>query len=126
MNLVTVATFSSSFDMHVIKGRLETDGVQCYVKDEQTITWDPLLDIAAGGIKLQVAEEDVELAKELLKETSYEHSSSLAGVSLNTPFRRKLSSGAILTWVILVVSAILAILSLSTDIISRTFSFFSK
>ena len=112
MNLVTIATFSSSFDMHVIKGRLEADGITCYVKDEQTVTWDPLLDIAVGGIKLQVVDADVEQAKLLLKDTSYEQSSSISGTTINNAFKRKLPLGAKLVLLIL----ILLLLGMAYDI----------
>jgi predicted RNA-binding Zn-ribbon protein involved in translation (DUF1610 family) len=36
------------------------------LKDENTVTIDPILTHAVGGIKLMVAEEDVERAQELL------------------------------------------------------------
>ncbi len=106
MNLVTIATFSSSFDLHVIKGRLEADGITCYVKDEQTVTWDPLLDIAVGGIKLQVVDSDVEQAKLLLKDTSYNQSSSISGTTINSAFKRKLPLGAKLVLLILILTFI--------------------
>lgn len=71
MDLVTIATFSNAVDAHIIMGRLETEGIHCFLKDEHTVTANPMYEIAYGGIKLQVAERDVDAAKEILKETSY-------------------------------------------------------
>ncbi len=68
--------------MHVVKGRLEADGIECFVRDEHTITAIPVYDIALGGIKLQVREQDVEAAKEILKTVSYNDSGSLTGFNV--------------------------------------------
>lgn len=118
MNLVTVATFSSSFDMHVIKGRLEADGLTCYVKDEQTISVDPLLDIPVGGIKLQVAESDADIAKELLKDTSYNYSSSFTGASLSSKWFKRKSPFRI---VLLILFIVLILLYLFSSPLQSTF-----
>lgn len=82
MDFVTIARFSNSFDMYVVKGRLEADGIECFVRDEHTITAIPIYDIALGGIKLQVREADVDAAKEILKTVSYNDSGSVTGFNL--------------------------------------------
>lgn len=71
MSLVTVATFSNSFNMNVVKGRLEHDGIPSFAKDEHTVTVNPLYGGALGGIKLQVREEDFAEAKRILTEMGY-------------------------------------------------------
>jgi DNA-directed RNA polymerase subunit RPC12/RpoP len=45
---------------------LELEGIQSYLKDENTITTNPLYNIALGGIKLQVLEQDYTKAKTYL------------------------------------------------------------
>jgi hypothetical protein len=48
---------------------LQDSGINCHLKDEYTITIDPLLSPALGGIKLMVARPQVVRALELLEET---------------------------------------------------------
>jgi hypothetical protein len=48
---------------------LQDAGINCHLKDEYTITIDPLLSPALGGIKLMVAGSQLERALELLAET---------------------------------------------------------
>jgi hypothetical protein len=71
MSLVTIATFFNSFNMHVVKGRLEHEGIPSFAKDEHTVTVNPLYGGALGGIKLQVREEDAPQAKMILAEMGY-------------------------------------------------------
>ncbi len=71
MSLVTVATFSNAFNMHVIKGRLETEGIPAFAKDEHTVTANAFYAGALGGIKLQVREEDATDAQRILNELGY-------------------------------------------------------
>lgn len=71
MSLVTIATFSNAFNMNVMKGRLETEGIPAFAKDEHTVTTNPFYGGALGGIKLQVLEEDVTEAQRILNETGY-------------------------------------------------------
>ena len=59
MDLVTVKTFDSYFVAHIILGRLQSEGIECYLKDEATVTIDPILTklimISSFGIGLLVA-----------------------------------------------------------------------
>ncbi|GHT13473.1 hypothetical protein FACS189432_02300 [Bacteroidia bacterium] len=64
-NLVTVLTVNYSGEFAIIRGRLESEGIECFVQNEliaQAYT------NAAGGIKLQVRESDVEKAVKILLE----------------------------------------------------------
>jgi hypothetical protein len=71
MSLVTIATFTNAFNMNVLKGRLETEGIPAFAKDEHTVTTNPFYDMALGGIKLQVREEDVAEAQRIMAESGY-------------------------------------------------------
>lgn len=71
MSLVTIATFSNAFNMNVLKGRLEAEGIPAFAKDEHTVTTNPLYGGALGGIKLQVREEDEDEARRILGEFGY-------------------------------------------------------
>ena len=67
MELVTVRTFSNYFSANILLTKLRDGGIECYLKDEQTVTMDPLLTYAVGGIKLVVRKEDVDEVLFLLK-----------------------------------------------------------
>lgn len=107
MDFVTVARFSNSFDMHVIKFRLENEGIECFVRDEHTITANPLYDIPMGGIKLQVMEKDLEAAREILKDASYNDSGSISTFNI---FSKTQNETSPLRIVLLVVFALLMLL----------------
>ena len=64
---VTIARFQYSSEAQIVKGRLEADGIQTFLKDNITIDTDPLVSNAIGGIKLKVRSEDEKEAKEILK-----------------------------------------------------------
>ncbi|HAN65536.1 MAG TPA: hypothetical protein DCQ34_04335 [Chitinophagaceae bacterium] len=66
MELVTLKTFDQYFSAHILSARLEDAGIQVYLLDEHTVTIDPILTNAIGGIKLAVAKEDEQAARELL------------------------------------------------------------
>lgn len=48
--------------------RLEAEGIYAYLQDEHTVTIDPILANAIGGIKLMVFEEQLPRAQELLQQ----------------------------------------------------------
>lgn len=48
--------------------RLEAEGIRAYLQDEHTVTIDPILANAIGGIKLMVFEEQLPRAQELLQQ----------------------------------------------------------
>jgi hypothetical protein len=64
---VTVRTFDNYVSAHIVKGKLETDGITCVLKDENVVTMQWHLGIALGGIKLQVLEAEVEDANFILE-----------------------------------------------------------
>ena len=83
MDFITIATFSNAIDAHIIKGRLENEGITCFLKDEHTVTANPMYEIAYGGIKLQVTNQDVDIAREILKETSYYNTDAAASMHMH-------------------------------------------
>jgi hypothetical protein len=66
--LVTIKTFTYAHELPIYQGWLEAEGIPCFTKDEYTIQINPFYSNALGGIKLQVKEEDVARAMEVLKE----------------------------------------------------------
>lgn len=66
MNLIVVRSFDNYIDANIILSKLEQEGVQCFLQDEFTVTIDPILTNAIGGIKLVVPQQQAEEAKSLL------------------------------------------------------------
>lgn len=75
--MVTVKTFDNYFTANIILGRLQDEGVNCYLKDEYTVTIDPILCNAIGGIKLTVNSEDAATAAKLLAQFEEEYLKSV-------------------------------------------------
>lgn len=73
MELVTVRTFSNYISANILLAKLRNGGVECYLKDEHTVTMNPALTYAVGSIKLVVRKEDAPEVLSLLTEfdTSY-------------------------------------------------------
>jgi len=68
MNRITVKTFDNIIDAYILKNRLETDNIECFIQDENTVSIDPLLSNAVGGIKLKVQEKDYAKAFDIIQE----------------------------------------------------------
>ncbi len=66
--LITVATFSRAMGAHLSKARLESEGIECFVADEFTVTMNWLYSNAIGGVKLNVKESDAQRAAEILRQ----------------------------------------------------------
>ncbi|MEM9648408.1 MAG: DUF2007 domain-containing protein [Bacteroidota bacterium] len=64
----TLGTFEFPADVQIIKGKLESEGIPVFLRDENTINSDPLISSAIGGVKLQVYFKDRELAKSIYDE----------------------------------------------------------
>jgi len=65
----TIKTFDNPIDAHLLKTKLESEGIFCYLADENIIGVNPLLSNAVGGIKLNVPDESVEDALRIILET---------------------------------------------------------
>jgi len=68
---VTVLTFTYPHEAAVIKSRLESEGIICFLQDEFTAQINPFYSNAIGGVKLQVGESDLEETLEILKKVGY-------------------------------------------------------
>ncbi len=66
MSLVTIKTFSDSYEANICKGRLEAEGIKCFIKNESFIAANPLLSLAAGNYQLQINEKDAEKVLKIL------------------------------------------------------------
>jgi len=62
----TIAKFQYSAEAQIIKGRLESEGIQAFLSDNITIDTDPLVSNAIGGVKLKVLATDALEAQHIL------------------------------------------------------------
>ncbi len=68
MSFVCIRQYNTYIPAHIALGKLRESGIEAHLKDEHTITIDPLLNLALGGIKLLVPNEQVEEAERILNE----------------------------------------------------------
>lgn len=69
INFIQIRAYDNYISAHIVLARLQDAGINCHLKDEYTITIDPLLSPALGGIKIMVAEPQVRRALEILEDT---------------------------------------------------------
>lgn len=72
MKLITLQIFDNPIDLHLLKAKLESEGIRCYVFDEHTVALNPLMSQGIGGIKLKIDENDAEKALLILQKTQVE------------------------------------------------------
>lgn len=63
--LITIARFNLSFEAHLLVGKLEAEGVRAYVAHENFSSMFSGMQ-HLGGVMVQVADQDVELAAEIM------------------------------------------------------------
>jgi len=69
MNFIQLRSYDNYVNANMQLSMLKEEGINCYIKDEYTITIDPLLSPAIGGMKLMVDEQQIESAKQILEES---------------------------------------------------------
>lgn len=65
--MITLARFEKPEEAHLVRMRLEAGGVPAFLQDENSIQVQWMYSAALGGVRLQIAEEDFEQAKEILE-----------------------------------------------------------
>jgi hypothetical protein len=63
--MVTVATCTDLAQAELIKSILEGSGVAAFVPDENSVLWGNVI----GGFRVQVAEEEVNIANDVLRQS---------------------------------------------------------
>jgi predicted RNA-binding Zn-ribbon protein involved in translation (DUF1610 family) len=64
--IVTLESYYDPMLAHIVRTRLEDNGIQCFIADENTVGANPLYNQAIGGVKLKVFEKDIERCREIL------------------------------------------------------------
>ena len=62
METIVLKTFDNYFTANIMLSKLQDVGINCYLKDEYTVTIDPILSNAIGGIKLAVDSQQADEA----------------------------------------------------------------
>lgn len=70
MDLVTIKTFDNVIGAHILKSKLESENIICFLFDENIVGLNPLYNIAVGGIKLKVNKIDIEKAAKIIDDSS--------------------------------------------------------
>jgi hypothetical protein len=65
--IVVYQTFSDPINANIVKGLLDSQGIECFLADENIVTLNALYSNAVGGVKLNVFEKDVERISALLE-----------------------------------------------------------
>lgn len=80
-----IAEFQYATEAIICKGKLESEGIEVFIKDHHTINADPLLSKAIGGVRLLVKKEDYEKALKIVTEIN-EFSVDNQGKVLHCPY----------------------------------------
>lgn len=70
MKLVTLKAVFNTMEAHVLRTKLESEGIPCALFDEHMIGLYHFYDAIFGGIKIKVREQDYERACEIIGKTS--------------------------------------------------------
>src|SRR2546423_7844678 len=73
MEFVLLQTFTNYIDAHIVMGRLEEEGINCWLQDENIVTIDPILTNAVGGIKLMIRKDQLEKALQLNQQFDFKN-----------------------------------------------------
>lgn len=66
--IITYRAFDHYIEANIIKSRLESEEIPCFLEDENIVTLNPLYNLPAGGIKLRVFKNDINRIKDLLND----------------------------------------------------------
>jgi len=65
--IVVYETFLDPINAHIVKGLLNSYGIECFLTDELMVTLHVAYNAAIGGVKLHVFEKDVDRIQDILK-----------------------------------------------------------
>lgn len=66
--LITIARYTYPYEAQIARALLDSEGIDAFIADEQTINMQWLYSDALGGVRLQVAQEDVMRAQRILQD----------------------------------------------------------
>jgi len=78
---IAIRTYNNYINANMELGVVQQSGIHCYLQDEYTLTIDPLLIPALGGIKLMVLTMDAHKALRMLEENDTRYLERIACTS---------------------------------------------
>ncbi|MGK7395213.1 MAG: DUF2007 domain-containing protein [Candidatus Cyclobacteriaceae bacterium M3_2C_046] len=63
--IVIFKTFNNPIEANIVKGRLQSAGIKCFLKEDNVSTF-PIHNLFVGGIKLMILQSDQEKAAEII------------------------------------------------------------
>lgn len=70
--LIVLKTYMYPSEAYPLMSKLESEGINCFLDGENTITVHPFLSNAIGGVKLKIRESDAETALNIIRESETE------------------------------------------------------
>lgn len=65
-----IGSYQYSSEAIIIKGKLESEGIEVFMRDNNTVDANPLYSNAIGGVKLFVKKNDYLIAKDIISQVS--------------------------------------------------------
>lgn len=90
IRFVPIRSFDNYIYANILLSRLKQEGFDCYLKDENTITIDPLLSPAIGGMKIMVPEEDAVRVVSVLDQFENDYVATVACPECGQPALQRL------------------------------------
>lgn len=116
--MVEIARFQNQSEAHLLRSLLESEGIECYLKDELTNQmYGGMVDF--GGIKVQIMEDQVPHALEVMQVNGYELPmedeavaplAPMSGFIGKIPFLRKFALEKQLLIILIVTAVLLTLL----------------
>ena len=64
---LTVARLNDAVEAQLLQGRLQADGIEAQLADQNHVQADPLIAIALGGVRVQVRQRDAAVAQSIIE-----------------------------------------------------------
>lgn len=116
-NMVEVARFTRPTDAHALASLLQSEGIECYVRNELTSQTLGMIDL--GGVRVELLESDVQRALQVMLDNGYEipredeqpeEIKTVSGIARQFPFLRRFSPEKQIILLFLLVAVLLAAL----------------
>lgn len=122
MEFIPIKTFDSYITANIWLGRFLDGGIDCYLKDENSVTINPIWGNAIGGIKLCVRDEQLEEAKRIMRQMEFEFIQSLKCPKCGTANVQYISKPSPTNWLSAVATWLLGSYAISAKEVYHCFS----
>lgn len=85
MAFIPVRSYDNYIPAHMMLQRLEDEGIRAYLQNEHTVTIDPILSNAIGGIQLMIYHDQLERAMQLISGFEQEYKQAVVCPQCHCP-----------------------------------------